>query len=56
MKQWQTSGGLSVFAGARMQSGFGRFRTQMGNGLGGALRNLFRSAVLFRIRGGKEVG
>jgi hypothetical protein len=56
MKQWQTGGALPVFAGSRMQRGFGRFRTQSGNGLGGILRKLFRSAVPFLIRGGKEVG
>ncbi len=28
MKQWQTGGALPVFAGSRMQRGFGRFRTQ----------------------------
>ena len=56
MRQWQTGGALPVFAGARMQRGFGRFRAQTGNGLGGVLRKLFRSAVPFLIRGGKEVG
>jgi len=52
----QTGGGLPVFVGARMQRGYGRFRNQHGNGLGGILRRLFRSAVPFLIRGGKEVG
>ena len=47
---------MPVFAGARMQRGFGRFRAQTGNGLGGVLRKLFRSAVPFLIRGGKGVG
>jgi hypothetical protein len=56
MKQWQTGGALPAFVGARMQRGFGRFRTQSGNGLGGILRKLFRSAVPFFIRGGKAVG
>ena len=56
MKQWQTGGALPAFVGARMQRGFGRFRTQSGNGLAGVLRKLFRSAVPFLIRGGKAVG
>ena len=56
MKQWQTGGALPVFVGARMQRGFGRFWTQSGNGLGGILRKLFRSAVPFLICGGKAVG
>ena len=36
--------------------GYGRFRTQQGNGLGGILRKLFRSTVPFLIRGGREIG
>ena len=37
-----------MFLGGRVQRGYGRwFRTQRGNGLGGILRKLFRSAVPF---------
>ena len=43
-----------MFSGARMQRGYGRL--QRGNGLGGVLRRLFRSAMPFLIRGGKEIG
>jgi hypothetical protein len=56
MQPWQPGGALTVFSGARRQRGFGRFRTQTGNGLGGIFRRLFRSAVPYLIRGGKEVG
>lgn len=56
MKYWQSGGALPMFVGGRVQRGYGRFRTQRGNGLGGVLRRLFRSAVPFLIRGGKEVG
>ena len=36
-----------MFVGGRVQRGYGRFRTQRGNGLDGILRKLFRSAVPF---------
>ena len=56
MKTWQRGGSLPMFVGGRVQRGYGRFRTQRGNGLGGILRKLFRSAVPFLIRGGREIG
>lgn len=56
MKTWQRGGALPMFVGARVQRGYGRFRTQRGNGLGGILKKLFRSAVPFLIRGGRAIG
>ena len=50
----QSGGALPMFPGARMQRGYGRLLR--GNGLGGVLRRLFRSAMPFLIRNGKEIG
>ena len=43
-----------MFVGVRNQRGYGR--TQRGNGIGGVLKRLFRSALPFLLRGGKQIG
>ena len=50
----QSGGALPMSSRARMQREYGLL--QGGNGLGGVLRRLFRSAIPFLIRGGKEIG